>query len=373
MVPPIHHRFALAAFVVVPAVIIALVLIDSHSQDPTPEAALQTLEHNIASHAGFAGYAERRPTTSVSASWVVPRASSTVAVANASDSTWVSVQNVDGAFIQVGTVWLPIDFARVNQYEAFWSSTQLGFHPKRLISVFPGDRVTASISQAPDGWEVAIHDLTTNAKSDFVTRYSANDLMDDATWSQEDPVTIRQGVFFNDPYPQLTPVNFINPRDDGAPLEKALLRDEIMATSNGYIFEPHLSSQGNIEIRAGNHDQWRYLRAADTVNVGLEALAHGAANPSSEMWLVVDAAPAVADLVRHFITTVEHEPWPDSTKRFLPGFVRAQSALAAQIDTFSLASPSNARAEWRLVQEAGVTAHASSVRIRTTLGLPATS
>ena len=166
----------------------------------------------ITSFGAFAGYIWRGDVRSVAASFTVPRLMhSTHGGAVAIAGTWIGAQAPGSSrapFIQVGfneeQIRLPgtpaLDF-----YYAFWSDTNLSFHPKVLFQVRPGDKIGAHLRLEGGRWHVLIADFTHRRRKAFATRDETGGAFNQAEWLQED-VTERPGHLL--PYPQLSTVGF---------------------------------------------------------------------------------------------------------------------------------------------------------------------
>jgi hypothetical protein len=157
----------------------------------------------------LAGYASFERVRSVQGSWSVPGVLGDVS--NAVAATWVGAQApgslAHAPFIQVGVQEESSDGYDAG-YQAFWSDSQLDFHPVNLFSVNAGDLITASLRLAGGQWTVHIHDVSSGADARFRTTQDSGGAFNQAEWFQEDVTdkATQQGF----PYPDLTPVTFTN-------------------------------------------------------------------------------------------------------------------------------------------------------------------
>jgi hypothetical protein len=374
MVPPIHHRSTLVLLAILVGLIVALVVVEQPAHRPSAKDALATLSVNVFSHAGFAGFIEERPVTSVSGSWKVPEVVG--GPLNAEESTWVAVQDPRKNFIQIGTLYNAPHFGGPS-YEAFWSSSQLGFHPKRLFDLNFGDVVTASISRASGGWRVRIRDSTDGERANFVTTDGAGASMYAGSWTQEDPALVTTSGPVNVPYPSLTAVSIRHPLIDGRAPSSPGLHYEVMATPNGYVYIPHLTANGDIDLTRGTPLQWRYLTAAYKLNVGYAALQLAAAQASPPYGLMARAVPSVENLIAAFTTsTASRAAKPSWPPTLVPKLIRLQGLnveVARALVSFAHSPTSQRRTEWLQVEKAVNAAHRVSATIREAIGLPAAS
>lgn len=163
---------------------------------------------------GWAGYLWRGPVRTVSAEWSVPQITrdSSPGVA----ATWIAAEAPasgrfpKGEFIQVGLNEV------VNEdegdsappyydYWAFWTNTAHGFHPLRLFTVSPGDRIVARLTLRDRRWIVSIRDSTSGLGASFLTSEDTAAAFSEAEWLQENPFANEYG---DDEYmyPQLSRV-----------------------------------------------------------------------------------------------------------------------------------------------------------------------
>jgi hypothetical protein len=159
----------------------------------------------------FAGYNWLGPVHTISAVIVVP------SILNGSPTgiagSWIGAQGpskkLAAPFIQVG-----VNEARLaahgqsarDVYYAFWSDTVLGFHPKVLFQVRPGDEVRLYLALNHGYWAVAARDQTSDAGKSLVTTQEGRASFNGAGWTQEDVSNTRTAAQF--PYPDLSPVSF---------------------------------------------------------------------------------------------------------------------------------------------------------------------
>lgn len=105
---------------------------------------------------GFGGYQTFGLVSEVSADWSVPKITGGPPLSDA--ATWIGVQDPEGAFFQIGIT--EEDWFGVPQCNGFWSDPDVGFHAQIILSVSPGDQISARLTQGPDGWSGTVDDET---------------------------------------------------------------------------------------------------------------------------------------------------------------------------------------------------------------------
>jgi hypothetical protein len=136
--------------------------------------------------------------------------------------TWIGAEGSSdprtqrAAFFQVGVNEVggaEFTLSGDSHYYAFWSSTALGFHPRRLFEVQPGDPVQLSIRVAHNRLVLYARDRHTGVHRTVHVALDAADVFNVAVWHQEDVTDGRTGTPF--PYPALSRVRFSALRVDG--------------------------------------------------------------------------------------------------------------------------------------------------------------
>lgn len=178
----------------------------------------------VTSFGPFAGYVlERRRVNSVAGTWTVPAfmPGSHSGIA----ATWIGAQtpgNRHAPFIQVGINELYTQLPggsfpgfQPASYVAFYSDTDLSFHPVYLFRVHRGDVIAARLRLAGGRWHVLIVDHTHHHKAAFSTKDETGAVFNQAEWLQEDP-GLPHGR--HAPYPLLSTVGFSHLKvNSGAP------------------------------------------------------------------------------------------------------------------------------------------------------------
>ncbi|MCL5950961.1 MAG: G1 family endopeptidase [Chloroflexi bacterium] len=159
----------------------------------TPAASGQSPSRN------WAGYAATSGTfTAVSGSWTVPNVSSTT---TGMDATWVGIGGVNSQdLIQAGTQAV-VQSGQIT-YSA-WYETLPQSSQTVPMTVNPGDKVSVSITQQPDGtWKILMQD-TTNAQT-YQTTLNYTSSNSSAEWIEESPATGRGTILPLDSFGTLT-------------------------------------------------------------------------------------------------------------------------------------------------------------------------
>jgi Peptidase A4 family len=166
----------------------------------------------LSSFGHMAGYVWTGRVTAVTASWSVPRITSTGA---AHASTWIGAQ-APGVphppFIQVGTLE-DRGPDNIPAYSAFWTDTRRGFRPEVLFTVHAGDTVSTALSLTASRWRVSIEDRTGGQTSTLTTSEDAAGDFNLAEWLQENPTEISGKIT---PYPDLSTVSMTRMTVNGA-------------------------------------------------------------------------------------------------------------------------------------------------------------
>jgi hypothetical protein len=138
----------------------------------------------------WSGYAATGGTyTSVSGTWTVPQF--TPDSPAGADATWVGIGGVSSRdLIQAGTQQT-VSGSGSTQYEAWVETLPQASHPVPL-AVNPGDSVSVSISQLPQGqdqWQVAFTNSTTGQTYQVTEHYASS--LSSAEWIEEAPSAAR--------------------------------------------------------------------------------------------------------------------------------------------------------------------------------------
>ena len=140
----------------------------------------------------MSGYVRTGSVQTIGASWTVPGIGRRSRAGLA--ATWIGAQGPGvppaAPFIQVGTNENRGDPGVASSptvYVAFWSASQLNFHPHALFPVAPGDRITAALRLGTGRWQVSIADASNGHHDTFTTTADSTGPFTLAEWLQEDP------------------------------------------------------------------------------------------------------------------------------------------------------------------------------------------
>jgi Peptidase A4 family len=288
----------------------------------SPASAAVATTKNFFPSTGFGGYRWwGADVTQISAQWRVPTITESSAAGSA--STWIGAQNSNGGapFIQLGTVE-NLFAAMGPNYEAFWSDTAVGFHPKPLIPVEPGDLVSAQMVDGAKGWTLTIRDLTRSMAQTITIPYGIGGHFTQGEWLQEDP-TMGDVVARDLPYPSITDTQFSSLLLNNAPPKLTLKNAQVLMADGGAIRVPSYVTADGFAFSAPQGAAREYLEGARTLDtsiatfqVGLlkwkkehaqqkEAIAAGVAKAYGVFAsnLSTDAFPAAARPSTHLLVT----------------------------------------------------------------------
>jgi lipoprotein-anchoring transpeptidase ErfK/SrfK len=150
---------------------------------PTPVTPIATVGPGQSSSRNWAGYAATGGTfTSVSGTWTVPNV--TAGSIPAADATWVGIGGVSTKdLIQAGTD-ATVQGGQV-VYTAWWETLPQSSQPVPL-TVSPGDTMSVSIAQQPNGtWQIVIRDTTSGQSWQNNLTYQSS--LSSAEWIEESP------------------------------------------------------------------------------------------------------------------------------------------------------------------------------------------
>jgi hypothetical protein len=220
----------------------------------------------------FAGYTWNGPVQQVGATVVVP------GVVNGSPQgyagTWIGAEGdvnpktLSAPFFQVGVNELrtgqDATSARAG-YFAFWSSTGLGFHPRLLFWVNPGDSVELSMTLAEDRWRISAKDDQTGSASTFNTGSVGGSTFDQAAWLQEDVSNSRAQQLS---YPNLGAAVFSGLKvDDANPRARNLLASWMSAGTRTFGPTPPGADAFAVQPVSPSAAGLRYQRIALAVDL----------------------------------------------------------------------------------------------------------
>jgi hypothetical protein len=217
----------------------------------------------LSSFGHMAGYVWSGHVTAVTASWSVPRITST---GEAHASTWIGAQ-APGVphppFIQVGTLE-DRGPDNIPAYAAFWTDTRRGFRPEVLFAVHAGDTVSTALTLTAGRWRLSIEDGRHTVSLATSEETAGNFNL--AEWLQENPTEISGKVT---PYPDLSAVGMTGLTVNGA------------QPRYGDLFAQWMSLPGR--------DQ-----APTRLRAGAFAITHGAVTPAGKRYLAIAHAQNVS-------------------------------------------------------------------------------
>jgi hypothetical protein len=124
--------------------------------------------------------------TSVSGNWVAPSPVATSSSVESADGTWIGIGGVTSSdLIQIGTENTVSPSGAVTT-AGFYELLPAGAQTTQLMSVQPGDRLSASITQtAATQWTISMSNITSGQT--FSKSVTYNSSFSSAEWIEEDP------------------------------------------------------------------------------------------------------------------------------------------------------------------------------------------
>lgn len=285
----------------------------------------------------FAGYNVYANLHEVSGRWGVPQLKPGSPPGFA--GTWIGAEapGPDGLnpFIQVGIneerFPLPTGAGFKPQYEnryfAFWSTTQLRFHPHHLFGVKPGDRIAASLALRDGRWRVRIFDLTSGSRSVFTTRQETGARFNVAEVIQEDVTEGDTGRPF--PYPSLGDLEFAHLRINWDPVVPGAL-DAVWMSVGHEILAPTPESDNAFEIKPARppHGALHYHDMALLVDPAEDSCFTQLEQPARtrSVGQIERACGALQNALRRQIRVFAHTYWSPRVRALLPAVLRASRA-----------------------------------------------
>lgn len=339
----------------------------SSSTTPAPTAAAATHPDL----GPFAGYVWNGDVHDAHASWAVPRVLPGSVRGEA--ATWIGAEAPGPAraapFVQVGVN----EGNTANQpfYYAFYSTTQLHFHPVHLFDVSPGDQISATLTRQGSGWRIAFVDHTAGRERRLSVTEGAGQRFNEAQYTQEDVTDARTGQPF--PYPSLSSVRFTAIAANGVAPRPSRLTSNWLTEADGYLAPAPLHGDGFALAHAQmSAADLRYLRA-----IAAEDNAAAAATPPLLRWeqggparLAGRATRPFARVLRATLSAVDDQRWPAPARPAISAVRAHAGALLALLSRIAGVTPVG-RFAWaeqfvQLAEQVGD----DGQRARRALGLP---
>ena len=276
----------------------------------TPASSAQT------SLEGFAGYDEILPLSEIATSFTVP---SVVAPppkhSFGTASTWIGAQNTAGTFIQLGVTefvsWGPSGSHPILQFNAFWSSTALDFHPESFEKVSAGDLITVRMSLQRSGWILKFSDSTSGYSHTIDSHYGAGQSFAAAEWIQEDPIS-SANLLQNLPYPSLSEVRFSALEVDGRPPDLVEDDGRAMDVPGGPWLVPTNFESDAFEVIPATGYEKQYLVDVGSYNLAIEkfGIAVLGGKPGTHNSAVSDTTRSLLRALGGFEQELSNQSWP---------------------------------------------------------------
>jgi hypothetical protein len=310
---------------------------------------------------GFGGYSlfPVDPVTSLSGEWTVPTIAATSSSGDA--STWIGAEARNGAFAQIGTVE---NRNGGDQYYGFWSDVPQGFHPRRVISVEPGDVVEARMTMESSGWALTLSDLTSKTSRTIQSHYGKRDQFNSPEWFQENPV---YSQFVHTNYPTLSSVTIEKMTLNNAIPKFNFQEARTLSTQNDTFFVP-------THVR---HDQFSLVPASGIAlafmsDVYIEEELSAAFFESTTAGIEPGNINTNAYLagLSFELPILQSQSWPKYVSKAISHYIANQKHLETYVQNWLQEAPNDRRANLTNVANELAQSNAEDNKVRSILGLP---
>ncbi|MGA2471698.1 MAG: G1 family glutamic endopeptidase [Solirubrobacteraceae bacterium] len=286
--------------------------------------------------------------TSVQGSWTVPairRGSRKGAFA----STWIGAAAPPGdagPFIQIGTQdWNmsaadSVGYLGLTSYDgAFWSDNVHHFHPQFLFTVYPGDRMSASLSLKGGRWRLSIVNRTLGESAHFSTSQEADAAFNEAEWLQEDPGGTKKPV----PYPRLSTVSFSRLAvNSAAPRYADLYSGWMSEDGTNWAPTPLRNDSFRLQrasVSAAGAQYLRIIKPMDAASRKFFGLA-GAWTARTPRKQIAAETSTYAAVLRNTSSALRRSAWPSSVRQLVGLLAADQLANASRWRAMTSLAPS---------------------------------
>jgi Peptidase A4 family len=324
--------------------------------------------------AGFAGYDEIVPVlTEIATSFRVPSVLSAPPKRSfATASTWIGAQNTAGSFVQVGVTefvsWGPTGPSPDVQFNAFWSSTSLDFHPDSFEKVSAGDEITVKMSLEASGWVLSFFDHSSGYSHTIDSHYGAGQSFSAAEWIQEDPIS-SANLLQNLPYPSLSDVRFSGLEIDRTSPELGPDNGRAMDVPGGPWLVPTIFASDGFGVIPATGYEKQYL--ADVAGYNLALLEFGigvfAGKPGIDNSKVRNATVTLIHALGQFEHDLATQVWPNRDDTDVQALLIQSDNMSRDLGT--LEQHPTADIETTIYSDEALAEEAAE-RLRMDLGLP---
>ena len=336
MQPPGQSRFLkIAPYLFFAAVAIAIVSIIVATQLNASRRAAKIAApgaHIVVPFTGFGGYNWSGNITTLSAELSVPTIAEDSQQGAA--ASWIGVQNdVNNQFVQVGVE--ENDFGGgPNQYQAFWSDLTVGFAPQTFGEVYPGDKISLSMSRTGKGWELRLVDLSRKLKGKKFVEMAKSVPFTQGEWIQEDPspsTDTAQDIA----YPELSEVAFRDLKVNGAAPKLNLGDAQVLVASSGTIGVPSSVAGDAFSLSSPTGPALQYLRDEQSLDAALNLFdvqlsSWGTATQSKESSVAATLSSAFKSDVR----ALASQQWPPSSRGPIDQLLRSDRRQLTDIQSW---------------------------------------
>lgn len=324
----------------------------------------------------FAGYNWSGPVKQVTALVVVPRILSSSPSGFA--GTWIGATGaVDGKtlsapFFQIGVNELRRSRGgqERSEYYAFWSSTAVGFHPRAIFRVHPGDAVRLTMTLAGGRWIMIASDQA-NGRSRTVAAPSGGKAFVLASWLQEDVAENNTGA--QESYPVLGGVRFSEVAvNSSVPLARSM-HATWMSTNRG-TFGPTPVASRSFEVKAVHPSAAavHYKEIAYDIDYAQVAYVHDLVSwtDHTRPREINAASTRFAHALQVNAKRFRDYKWPDEVQPLIGPFVAAMEKDRSRVLALATASPSELTRGRALYVRSDVQVAEKALRIKSRLHIP---
>jgi hypothetical protein len=256
------------------------------------------------------------------------------------------------------------------RYYVFWSSTKVGFHPKYVFTVRPGDHVRLSMALGGGHWRMVASDETTG-RSHTIRVRSGHESFSVAQWAQEDVAKDSAGS--ESPYPILGPVAFSHLSVDSQTPTRDSLQRTWMSTDRG-TFGPTPLSKGAFVMKEEHLSaaDIRYQRIAFALNV--RSIQFGRLLQKATQ---KNTSPALRAAARGFAAALERNAdafrnftWPRDVRALVKKLVAASERSRQSVLALASAQASGRARATAAYSKWGVEVSDLALRIKARLHMP---
>jgi Peptidase A4 family len=331
----------------------------------------------------FAGYDWDGSVHQISAAVVVPRI---VGDATGQAGTWIgaagatNAKTLVGPFFQIGVNEIRARRRRraaADSYYAFWSSTALGFHPRFLFSVRPGDVVRLSMNLVKHQWRMSVSDERSGSQRTFSVHAGRGTLFNTASWNQED---LSDSDSEQLPYPDVAAARFLALKVNSASPRPSSLQESWMSADVRTFGPTRLHADAfKVQHVYPSAAGLRYQQLLFSQNTATMALDYRALfwSQHTKPDAIRKGYEAYARVLERLNAGLRCYHWPTAVRALVARFIYENAlnrqdllGLAAEPAAHLLQETLDSQAGYEVPEAAG---HALALKIRARLHIPPTN